>query len=55
MGGDELPDSIREKAEAVQSQGGLGTLEEKLYQLPEALQRNREVLDEVGPHMMHPI
>ena len=47
-GGEELPESIREKAESVQSQGGVKALEQKFYNLPEQLQRNREILTEVG-------
>ena len=46
--GDELPESIREKAEAVQEQGGIGAIEEKFFNLPDLLQTNREILDEVG-------
>ena len=47
-GGEELPESIREKAESIQSQGGVKAIEEKFYNLPEQLQRNREILNEVG-------
>ena len=46
-GGNELPESLREKAEAVQAQGGLSSLEEKYYGLPELLTRNKEILTEV--------
>ena len=46
--GDELPESIREKAEAVQEQGGIVAIEEKFFNLPDLLQTNREILDEVG-------
>ncbi len=46
-GGNELPESLREKAEGVQSQGGLSSLEEKYYGLPELLTRNKEILSEV--------
>ena len=46
-GGNELPESIREKAEVLVSQGGVATIEGKLYGLPELLQRNKEVLAEV--------
>ncbi len=45
--GNELPESIREKAESLQTQGGLASLEEKFYGLPELLTRNKEVLTEV--------
>ena len=46
--GNELPESIREKAAAVQSQGGAAALEAKIHALPELLQRNREIINEVG-------
>lgn len=46
-GGNELPESIKEKAEMVKTQGGVGTIESKLYGLPELLQRNKEILQEV--------
>ena len=46
-GGNELPESIREKAEAVQAQGGLAALEQKFYGLPELLTRNNEIITEV--------
>lgn len=46
-GGNELPESIKEKADVVKGQGGVGTIESKLYALPELLQRNKEILDEV--------
>ena len=51
-GGEELPESIREKAESVQGQGGVKAIEEKFYNLPEQLQRNREILNEVGKGLM---
>ncbi len=47
-GGNELPESLREKAEGVQVQGGLSSLEEKFYGLPELLTRNKEILTEVS-------
>ncbi len=46
-GGSELPESIRDKAKMLTSQGGVGSLEGKLYGLPELLQRNKEILVEV--------
>lgn len=48
VGGNELPESIREKAQMLTSQGGVGNIETKLYGLPELLQRNKEILEEVG-------
>ncbi|XP_064396654.1 programmed cell death 6-interacting protein-like isoform X2 [Halichondria panicea] len=47
-GGNELPESLREKAEGVQVQGGLSSLEEKFYGLPELLTRNKEILTETN-------
>lgn len=46
--GSELPESIREKAEAVQEAGGISSIEQMFYNLPDLLQTNREILDEVG-------
>ena len=46
--GNEVPESIREKAEELQGQGGAAGLEQKIYGLPELLQRNKEIIDEVG-------
>ena len=54
-GGNEVPESIREKAEAVRNLGGLEVLQKKLYDLPEHLQRNRDILTEVrwaGPRVI---
>ncbi len=47
-GGNELPESIRDKANVVKTQGGVGTIDTKLYGLPELLQRNKEILNEVS-------
>lgn len=49
-GGNELPESIREKAQQLTSQGGVATIESKLYGLPELLQRNKDILTEVCMH-----
>ena len=46
--GQQLPDSIREKSEKLKGMGGVASLEEKIYNLPELLTRNREILDEVS-------
>ena len=46
--GSELPESIREKAEAVQAAGGIDSIDQMFYNLPDLLQTNREILDEVG-------
>lgn len=53
MGGNELPESIREKAQMLASQGGVATIESKLYGLPELLQRNKEILEEVRVCVCH--
>ncbi|OWR42499.1 putative programmed cell death 6-interacting protein [Danaus plexippus plexippus] len=45
-GGGGLPDSIRAKAAAVRDAGGLPALERLMAELPELLQRNREILTE---------
>ncbi|CAH0582838.1 unnamed protein product [Chrysodeixis includens] len=42
----ELPPSIRAKAAAVRSAGGLTELERLMAELPELLQRNKDILDE---------
>ena len=46
-GGNAVPDSIKEKSQGIREQGGIQSLEDKLYSLPELLTRNREILDEV--------
>ncbi|CAK9795355.1 Programmed cell death 6-interacting protein [Anthophora quadrimaculata] len=44
--GTELPQSVLEKAEYVKSTGGIRALENSMKELPELLQRNKELLDE---------
>lgn len=46
--GNEVPESIREKADELQGQGGAAGLEQKIYGLPELLQRNKEIIDETS-------
>ncbi|TSK31382.1 Programmed cell death 6-interacting protein [Bagarius yarrelli] len=46
LSGDSVPQSIREKSRAVIQQGGLNSIEQLIKDLPELLQRNREILDE---------
>ncbi|CAK1578905.1 unnamed protein product [Parnassius mnemosyne] len=41
-----LPESIREKAAAVRAAGGLPALQALMAELPELLQRNKDILDE---------
>ncbi|XP_041968836.1 programmed cell death 6-interacting protein isoform X2 [Aricia agestis] len=45
-GGSGLPESIRSKAAAVRAAGGLPALQRLMAELPELLQRNREILSE---------
>uniref|UniRef100_A0A4W4ETT0 Programmed cell death 6-interacting protein n=1 Tax=Electrophorus electricus TaxID=8005 RepID=A0A4W4ETT0_ELEEL len=46
LSGDSVPQSILEKSRAVVQQGGLHSIEQLIKDLPELLQRNREILDE---------
>uniref|UniRef100_A0A3B4EKA9 Programmed cell death 6-interacting protein n=1 Tax=Pygocentrus nattereri TaxID=42514 RepID=A0A3B4EKA9_PYGNA len=46
LSGDSVPGSILEKSRAVIQQGGLQSIEQLIKELPELLQRNREILDE---------
>lgn len=46
-GGGGLPASIRDKAAAVRGAGGLPELQKLMADLPELLQRNKDILDEV--------
>ena len=47
--GQGLPDSIREKAQAVQSAGGIGSIEGSIQNLPDMVTNNKEILAEVQP------
>lgn len=47
LGGDRVPESIKEKSDQIREQGGIQSLEQDIHNLPELLQRNREILDEV--------
>lgn len=44
--GGDLPESIRSKAAAVRAAGGLAELTRLMAELPELLQRNKDILDE---------
>lgn len=44
--GSSLPQSLVDKAAAVQSEGGIEQLEKMITELPNLLQRNRDILDE---------
>ncbi|KAG2465308.1 PDC6I protein, partial [Polypterus senegalus] len=46
LSGDSIPQSILEKSRAVIQYGGLQTVDQLIRDLPELLQRNREILDE---------
>lgn len=44
--GDEVPQSVRDKAKAVADAGGMTALKKLMDELPELLTRNTEILDE---------
>ncbi|XP_069469289.1 programmed cell death 6-interacting protein isoform X2 [Ambystoma mexicanum] len=46
MSGDTVPQSILQKSKAVTEQGGVQTIDQLIKDLPELLQRNKEILDE---------
>lgn len=46
--GADIPQSVKDKAAAVKTAGGLTDLQNMLQELPELLQRNKDILDEVG-------
>ncbi|XP_067837278.1 programmed cell death 6-interacting protein isoform X4 [Heptranchias perlo] len=46
ISGDSIPQSILEKSKGVIQQGGLQAIDQLIRDLPELLQRNREILDE---------
>lgn len=48
----DLPPSIKEKAAAVKSRGGLEEVDKLLNELPDLFQRNREILDETDRILM---
>ncbi|XP_074652220.1 programmed cell death 6-interacting protein-like isoform X2 [Tubulanus polymorphus] len=45
-GGGKLPQSVLEKAAKISELGGITAIEKLMQELPESLQRNREILDE---------
>lgn len=47
MSGTELPQSLLEKAASVRVAGGIKALETAMNELPDLLQRNKDILDEV--------
>jgi hypothetical protein len=46
-GGRQIPPSVIEKANKIKGQGGITTLDAMVNDLPTALSRNREILEEV--------
>ncbi|XP_015282738.1 PREDICTED: programmed cell death 6-interacting protein [Gekko japonicus] len=46
ISGDSVPQSILQKSKSVIEQGGVQTIDQLMKDLPELLQRNREILDE---------
>ena len=45
--GSSLPQSLVDKAATVQGEGGIEELQRMIRELPDLLQRNRDILDEV--------
>lgn len=48
VSGDTVPQSILNKSKSVIEQGGIQTIDQLIKDLPELLQRNKEILDEVS-------
>jgi len=48
VGGAELPQSLLEKGETLREKGGVATLQTMLSEIPELLQRNKEITNEVS-------
>lgn len=46
-GGRQIPPSMIEKSNEIKRQGGVNALDKMVSDLPESLQRNKEILDEV--------
>ncbi|XP_032218255.2 programmed cell death 6-interacting protein [Nematostella vectensis] len=51
LSGDKVPKSVLEKAATVKERGGVNTIDSLMQDLPELLQRNREILDEAARMM----
>ncbi|KAJ6224891.1 hypothetical protein RDWZM_003436 [Blomia tropicalis] len=49
--GVEVPKSLQEKAETMKQKGGIEVLERYINELPDLLQRNKEILDEIERSM----
>ncbi|CAF3836993.1 unnamed protein product [Rotaria sordida] len=52
-GGRQIPPSVSEKSNEIKRQGGINTLDKMINDLPESLQRNKEILDEVILNYFH--
>lgn len=47
LSGEQVPKSVLEKAASLREKGGLGSIDHLMQSLPDLLNRNREILDEV--------
>lgn len=47
-GGADVPKSLLEKGDVLREKGGIDTLQKMLSELPELVQRNKEILNEVS-------
>ena len=47
LSGNTVPPSVLEKAQQLKDKGGLSSIDTMMQNLPDLLQRNREVIDEV--------
>lgn len=48
--GVDVPESVRQKAVNIKQEGGLDDLKKIIGSLPDMLQRNKDILDEVSLH-----
>lgn len=53
LSGEQVPKSVLDKAASVREKGGLGAIDHQLQDLPDLLNRNREILDEVSSFNIH--
>ena len=47
-GGEDVPKSLVEKGDVLREKGGVEALQRMISEIPELLQRNKEILNEVG-------